>query len=132
MRVYVSCYDHVAYVQGFSVRQYVGAGQQGDQGEEDLWPGTWFEFTGAVATQHSHNHTKFIFIMLFSLAQQKMSLVDHLSIGVTPTHSSKGSSLDDNGESPSAARPPDRLVRFCPRVEFGLNAASCCVLGGTE
>lgn len=84
MRVYVSCYDHVAYVQGFSVWQYVGAGQQGDQEEEDLWPGTCFEFTGAVATQHSHNHTQFIFIMLFSLAQQKMSLVDHLIMGSRP------------------------------------------------
>lgn len=50
-----------------AVRGNVGAGQQGDQEEEDLLPGTWFEFTGAVATQRSHNHTKFIFIMLFSL-----------------------------------------------------------------
>lgn len=50
----------------------MGAGQQGDQEEEDLWPGTWFEFTGAVATQRSHNHTKFIFIMLFSLPLQHL------------------------------------------------------------
>lgn len=45
----------------------VGAGEQGVQEEESLWPDTWFEFTGAEAI-HYHIHTKFIFILSFALA----------------------------------------------------------------
>lgn len=105
--------------QGFSVSQ-CGCRPAGwpRRGGFVAWYLVWIHrCSGNTAFSQSYKiHT---YYAIFSLLSKKCRSLTIL-VGVTPTHSSKGSSSDGNSESPSAA--PCKV----------LSVASCCVLRETE